>query len=100
LGDLAHQALAGLGERHHRGGGAAPLGVGDHHRLPALHHRHAGVGGPEIDSDDLAHVKNLPPAFATTTMTARPAVAAPPVPPPRPPAPWRPSPAPAAPAGH
>src|SRR6185369_199861 len=99
LGDLAHQALAGLGERHHRGGGAAPLGVGDHHRLPAFHHRHAGVGGPEIDSDDLAHVKRSPDG-STTTMTAPPVAAAVPVRTALDPAPWRPSPAPAAPAGR
>ena len=43
LGHLAHHALAGLGERHHRGGGAGAFRVGDDHGLAALDDSHAGV---------------------------------------------------------
>ena len=59
-GDLAlcraaHQTLAILGKGHHAGGGALAFGVGDDHRLAALHHRHTGVGGAKVDSDHFAH---------------------------------------------
>lgn len=42
---LAHEAVAGLGEGHHRGGGAAALCVGDDGGLAALHRCHCAVGG-------------------------------------------------------
>ena len=58
-GDLADQALAALGERDHRRGDAAALGVGDDDRLAALHDRDAGVRGSEIDADDFGHVTIL-----------------------------------------
>ena len=51
----ADQPLPALGERDHGGRGAEPLRVGDNFGLPALHHRNAGIGGTEIDSDHLAH---------------------------------------------
>ena len=40
---LAHHPLAGLGERHHRRGGAVALRVGDDHGLAALHDGHAAI---------------------------------------------------------
>ena len=55
LGDLAHQALAGFGEAHHRGSRSAALGVRDYDRFATFHHRDAAVGGAEIDPDDLGH---------------------------------------------
>src|SRR4030095_12241139 len=55
LGNLADQALAALGEGHDRGGRAVALGVGDDLRLAAFHHGDHAVGGPQVDSDDLAH---------------------------------------------
>ncbi len=56
LRDLADQALARLGEAHHRRGDAAAFRIRNDDRLAAFHDRHDGVGRPEIDSDDLAHV--------------------------------------------
>jgi hypothetical protein len=50
---LADQAVAGLGEGHHRWRGAAALGVGDDGGLAALHGSHGRVGGAQIDADDL-----------------------------------------------
>ena len=55
LGHLADEALAVLGEGHHRGGGAAAFRVGDDGGLGALHHGHTGIGGAQIDTDNLAH---------------------------------------------
>jgi NAD-specific glutamate dehydrogenase len=46
----AHQALALLGERHHRGGRPGPLDVRDHGRLAALHGGDHRVGGPQVDA--------------------------------------------------
>ncbi|MBA7697547.1 hypothetical protein ES703_106214 [subsurface metagenome] len=45
LGDLSHQALAGLTHGHHRRRYSPPLGVGDDLGLPRLHNRHRGKGG-------------------------------------------------------
>ena len=52
---LAHHALAGLGEGHHRGGGTVALRVGDDDALAALHDGYAGIGCTEIDTDDFRH---------------------------------------------
>ena len=56
LGDLADQALALGGEADDGGRGAGAFLVGDDLGGAALHHRHAGVRGPEVDADDLTHV--------------------------------------------
>ena len=40
---LAHHALAGLGEGHHRRGGAGAFRVGDDNGFAALDDRHTGV---------------------------------------------------------
>ncbi len=50
------QALARFGEAHHRGGDAAAFGIRNDDRFATFHDRHDGVGRPEIDSNDLAHV--------------------------------------------
>ena len=56
LGRLADHALA-LGRKADDGGSRAlALGVGDDDGLPALHDRHAGIGGAEIDSDYPSHI--------------------------------------------
>ena len=55
LGRRAHEALAALGERDHRRGGARALGVLDHRGLAALEDGHARVGRAQVDSDRLAH---------------------------------------------
>ena len=55
LGDLADQALAGLGERHDRRRQTSAFGVRDHDRLAAFHDGDDGVGGAQIDADDFAH---------------------------------------------
>ena len=50
-----HEHLAGLGERHHRRGGAAALGVGDDDGVARLEDGDDGVGGTEVDTDGLGH---------------------------------------------
>ena len=61
LRDLADEALAGLGERHHRRRETSALGVRDHHGLAAFHDGDDGVGGAQIDADDFAHSIPLQP---------------------------------------
>ena len=56
LGDLTDEDLAGLGERHDRGGRARALRVGDDRGLPALEDGHHGVGGAQVDADCSCHV--------------------------------------------
>ena len=56
LGDGADEALAALGERDDRGGGAAALGVLDDGRLAALEDGHARVRRAEVDANGLGHV--------------------------------------------
>ena len=60
LGDLAHQTLAGLGEAHHRRGGAGAFGIGDHDGLAAFHDGDAAVGRAKVDTNDLTHTIKLP----------------------------------------
>ena len=55
LGHLPYQPLPGLGERHHRRGSPPAFLVGDNLGLAPLHNRHAGVGSPEVNSDNLRH---------------------------------------------
>ncbi len=57
LGDLAHQALAGLGERHHRRCGAPALFVGDDLGFATLHDRHDRIGSAKVDAYNLRHWK-------------------------------------------
>ena len=58
LGDLADEALL-VREGHDGRGGAAALGAGDALGVFAFHDVDAGVGGPKVDADDLAHDINL-----------------------------------------
>src|SRR5690606_30155773 len=60
LGDLAHQDLAGLGERDHRRGGPRALRVGDDGGLATLEDGHHGVRGTEVDSYCACHVACFP----------------------------------------
>ncbi len=60
LGGLAHQDLAVVAKRHHRGGGAAALGVLDDASLPALHNGDAGIGRAEVNTDYLCHCRLSP----------------------------------------
>jgi hypothetical protein len=55
LGDLSHQALAGLAEGNDRGSNAATFRVLDDGGLIAFHHRDNGVCGAQVDADDFAH---------------------------------------------
>ena len=55
LGHLAHQALAGLGERDDGRRGARALSVGDDHRLAAFHHGDATVRSTQVNTNNLAH---------------------------------------------
>jgi hypothetical protein len=59
LGHLPDQPFPLLGERNHRGRRAPSLRVGNDDGLAALHHRHAGVRGSEVDSDYLSHGDHL-----------------------------------------
>ena len=59
LGRGAHQALAVVGECHHRRRGALALRVGDDHRLAALDNSDAAVCRTQVDSDDFAHTCNV-----------------------------------------
>ena len=54
-GDLADQDLALVVEGDHRRGQASAFLVGDDLGLLALHDRDDGVGGAQVDADDLAH---------------------------------------------
>jgi len=55
LGHLADQTLAALGEGNHRGGGAHAFAAGNDDGLSRLHHRNAGVGGAQINTDNFTH---------------------------------------------
>src|SRR6267143_1080653 len=55
LRHLPDQPLAGLGDRHDGRRRPRTLLVGDHHRLPALHHRHHRVRCSQVNSNNLAH---------------------------------------------
>ncbi len=56
LGRLADQALAIVGKGDDRGRGARAFGVLDDLGSGAFHHRHAGIGGAEIDADYFSHI--------------------------------------------
>lgn len=64
LGDLAHEAVAGLGVRHDGGRGPRALCVGDDRGLAALHGGHRGIGGAKVDAYHLLarHPQRAPPA--------------------------------------
>ena len=53
---LSHEALSALGDGDNRRGRARAFLVGDHHRLAALHDGHNRVCGPQVNSDNLAHL--------------------------------------------
>ena len=55
LGRLADQPLTVIGEGDDRGCGAHALRVLDDAGRLAFHHCDAGIGGAEVDADDLAH---------------------------------------------
>ena len=55
LGHLANQPFARLGKSDDRWRGSATFFIGDHFRLATFHNRYTGVGGSEINSDNLAH---------------------------------------------
>ena len=55
LGGLSDQPFTIVGEGDNRGRGAHALRVLDHAGRLAFHHRDAGIGGAEVDADDLAH---------------------------------------------
>ena len=55
LGGLAHDAVTLGTEAHDGRGGAVALGVHDDRGLTPLEHRHRGVGGTKVDTQNLAH---------------------------------------------
>jgi len=55
LGRLADDDFAVLGERDHGRGGACAFAVLDDLGLAAFHDGDAGIGGTEVDADDLGH---------------------------------------------
>ena len=56
LRDLPDQTLSALCKRNDGRRGAPAFLIGDDDRLPTFHHRNDGIGGAQIDSDNLAHV--------------------------------------------
>ncbi len=56
LGGLADEAFTVIGESNHAGGCADTFAVLDHADIFALHDRDAGIGGAQVDTDDLAHM--------------------------------------------
>ena len=52
---LANQPLAGLGEGHNGRRSALTLAVGDDLGLAAFHNGDHGIGGAQIDADNLCH---------------------------------------------
>ena len=63
LGHGPHHPLAVLAHRHHRRRRAVPLLVGDHDRLPTLHHRDDRVRRPQVNPNHPRHgaLHPLPP---------------------------------------
>src|SRR5690606_3877697 len=59
LGGLTHQHFAILGKGYNGGRGPGALGVFDNPRLVTLQHRDAGVGGAEVNSNNLTHYGDL-----------------------------------------
>ena len=55
LGGCAHKDLAVLHVRNNGGRSAGALGIFNHTRLTAFHDGDAGIGGAEVDTDDLGH---------------------------------------------
>jgi len=50
---LADESLAVVGKCDDRGSGPVAFRIGDDLGLVALHHRERGVGGTEVDTEDL-----------------------------------------------
>src|SRR5262249_53497871 len=60
LGDVPDQALAGLGDGHHRRRGLVAAPVRDDRRDPLLDDGHARVRRAEVDADDALHSAGAP----------------------------------------
>ena len=60
LGLLADKAfeLVTISETNHRRGRTRALGVGEDKRLSAFDNRDTGVCGPQVDTDNLAHMQS------------------------------------------
>src|SRR4029077_14990604 len=56
LGHLPHQPLAGLGERHHRRRRPPTFLICDDLRFATFHDGYHGVGCPQVNTNNLAHV--------------------------------------------
>jgi hypothetical protein len=67
LADWPDQHFAVLGERDDRRRGAVAFAVLDDLGLAAFHDGDAGVGGAEVDADDLAHVAGRPAGVRSRT---------------------------------
>ena len=52
---LTHHAFAGLGESHHRRGGAGSFGVGDHNSFAAFHNGYARVCRTQVNTNNFSH---------------------------------------------
>ena len=59
LGRLADGDFTVLQEGDDRGRGPVAFAVLNHPGLATLHNRHAGVGGAQVDTDDIAHCHTL-----------------------------------------
>ena len=59
LGGKPDDDLAVIGEGDHRGRGAHAFGILDDLGILSLHHRDAGIGSAEIDTDHFRHYRPL-----------------------------------------
>ena len=73
LGYLPHQAFACLGYAYHRWRCACPFLVGNDNGFSALHHGNHGIGGAQINADNLAHLflRRFPVGGSTARVTIR-----------------------------
>ena len=55
FGYLPDQPFAGFSKTHYGGSGPSPFFVRNDLGLSTFHHRHAGIGGAEIDSNNFSH---------------------------------------------
>jgi NAD-specific glutamate dehydrogenase len=69
LGEVADQPLAALRDGDHRRRGPVAALVGDDLRDALLDDRHAGVGGAQVDADDVLH--GADPRYNVTASEAR-----------------------------
>ena len=58
LCDLTYQAFASFRNGHHGRSRARTFLVGDNNRFASLHDGYDRIGGPQVNSDNLAHLQS------------------------------------------